>query len=97
VREGGARGALSYARNESAEADDNGGAAGVLSRRAARTWRTLFAPGLVRTETPYNIAGLHERRAGGTTFLNVANSGRRLLSGRSLALAASVREGRRIR
>ena len=31
MREGGARGALSYARNESAEADDNGGAAGVLS------------------------------------------------------------------
>ena len=31
MREGGARGALSYARNESAEADYNGGAAGVLS------------------------------------------------------------------
>ena len=43
------------------------------------------------------MTGLSERSAGGTTILSVAKSGRAApQTGRSLALAASVREGRSI-
>jgi hypothetical protein len=60
--------------------------------------RELRAPGLPTFRAPNSIPGLHERSAGGTTRLSGVNSGRAApQTGRSPALAVSVREGRRIR